>query len=260
MIDQTSKDYFDELEALSTQCYNADYNDFSEYLARWLFAVDRAPEPIDAEISELFSLTTWDAVKSKSIQFQSGMGGGRMSWPLEKTERLGAQLHLFRKLASGELDSADFAFHMYHASHSTLTDDTQELVARLFVPHSEELIRYLKMKIDGRVIPASDRVVTLNHNALELKEAIDSIEAIADDLEGNNALAADERQRLQAEIRAGGIILRAKQLRVETLKRLLIPPLTHLARTLRDTALGKAAEALLRLLGVLISTLFGLGG
>ncbi len=259
MIEQIDRDFLEELEDIASQTYNADHSDFPNYLARWLYVLDRAPEHIDALIGEIVSVTNWDEVESNSIHYEGGVGHGKLEWPLGKVERLGAQQHLLRRLAGDELDSSDFAFQIYHTSYSDLTDDTRELISKVFIPHSAELCRYLEMTLEGRAIPASDRVVTINDNAPEFQKITDGLEALANDIEGNNSLSVEKKLRFQAEMRAGRIIIQAKQLRIETLKRILTPPLTYLTKKFRDTAVGVAAKEILRWLGVLITMWTGTG-
>jgi hypothetical protein len=96
--------------------------------------------------------------------------------------------------------------------------------------------------------PASDRIVTLNHNQqANLDEAV---EEVIDELKSENSVDGDSalRQRFLGELAAGKELIRAQSVRAyllyETLSRLLLT----LIDKYKDQALGEAAKKLLELL------------
>jgi hypothetical protein len=109
-----------------------------------------------------------------------------------------------------------------------------------------------------KAVPASDRVVTLNHNAPEYKQATEVLPQIIELVRGDNeygdADPEDKEQRL-AELEAGGRLLKAPRARLEPIKALLLPALKYLAKKFADTTIGllasKALAALLALLSLL---------
>lgn len=96
--------------------------------------------------------------------------------------------------------------------------------------------------------PASDRIVTLNHNQqANLDEAV---EEVIDGLKSENSIDGDSplRQRFLGELAAGKELIRAQSVRAyllyETLSRLLVT----LIEKYKDQALGEASKKLLELL------------
>ncbi len=108
-----------------------------------------------------------------------------------------------------------------------------------------------------RLVPASDRIVNLDHNQLTYKEAVAAIEQLIDVVRESNSYretdAADQERRV-AELEAGRRLLGSCWISVATLKATLIGTLTYLASKFADAPIGEAAmwawTALKHLLGL----------
>lgn len=105
--------------------------------------------------------------------------------------------------------------------------------------------------------PASDRIVTLDHNSAGYQEARDSLDNTIAAVKGNNELAADDpedRERQVAELESGRRLLEATRVRVEAVQTVLVSILKRLIAKFTDHAIGKfatlALEKLLLLLDV----------
>lgn len=108
-------------------------------------------------------------------------------------------------------------------------------------------------------IPASDRVVTFDHNSEEYKETVSVLEQVSKEARESNEfghLFADpeDRIRVSSEINSGLGLLKNLRVDVENIKNLLIANLKLIKEKLPDVALGalasKALEWLAKLLGL----------
>ena len=97
-------------------------------------------------------------------------------------------------------------------------------------------------------IPASDRIVTINHNAEEYQEFMDDLKTLGENIRDSNSIDEVEKDRLQAELRAGKNILEGKTARLQVIIAVLFPVLTYIVMRFVDTALGQLATHLLTLL------------
>lgn len=108
--------------------------------------------------------------------------------------------------------------------------------------------------------PASDRVVPLNHNAPDYKEAFSALEKVIKEFRedhpfGNNP--PPERDRVLDELEAGRKLLKGEDARPSALRELLQHPLEWIAEKFAEETIGqlakKAAAALLKFLAGLIT-------
>ena len=97
-------------------------------------------------------------------------------------------------------------------------------------------------------VPASDRVVRLDHNSAEYVETVGKLEGAITTIQGSNAYAAedpdDHGQRL-AELESGKRLLLAARVRVESIRVVLVPALRWLAEKFADNAAGMIITAAL---------------
>lgn len=96
-------------------------------------------------------------------------------------------------------------------------------------------------------VPASDRIVHLNHNQ---QSALDGASTeLIDELERANAVDGDEplRQRFLAQLAAARELVRAESIRAYLFYQLVVEVLSRLIATYGKTGLGVAAAKLLEL-------------
>lgn len=101
---------------------------------------------------------------------------------------------------------------------------------------------------EQREIPASDRIVKINHNAPEYQEFMDDLKTLGENIRDSNSIGEVEKDRLQAELRAGTNILEGKTARLQAITAVLFPVLTYIVMQFVDTAAGQLAAHLLTLL------------
>ena len=111
---------------------------------------------------------------------------------------------------------------------------------------------------DDETVPASDRVVSLDHNSPDYKEAVAALDEFATEAEKSNEfgeLFADpeDRIRVLSEVNSGIDLLKQHRVSVEAVKVLLMKPLKLVAENLLGAALGALASKALEY----ISKLFG---
>lgn len=177
-----------------------------------------------------------------------------LKWPRGPENRLGVQLSLFNDIANERIQANEFGTK-WLSTEGDAKDGGRELVEQVFLPMARELRRYLQRMLANKVlIPASDRVVSLNHNSPEfvsMMEALDNLE-IALSTSNDYPDAEDKDQRI-AETSAIGRLLEATRVRIAAVAIILRPLVTHLVGKFLDTGIGKAANALwdsaMRLLG-----------
>lgn len=109
---------------------------------------------------------------------------------------------------------------------------------------------------EQREIPASDRIVKINHNAPEYQEIIEKLEELEASIRKSNSIENEDKDRLQAELKAGEGILKGKTARIEVIKTLLVKGLKYIIEHVVDVAIVVTAEYLLKL----IFQYFGLTG
>lgn len=109
---------------------------------------------------------------------------------------------------------------------------------------------------EQRKIPASDRIVKINHNDPKHQEIIEKLEELEASISKSNSIENEDKDRLQAELKAGEGILKGKTARIEVIKTLLVKGLKYIIKHVTDAAIVFAAEYLLKL----ICQYFGLTG
>ena len=107
---------------------------------------------------------------------------------------------------------------------------------------------------EQREIPASDQIVKINHKDPGYKEIMEKLTELEAAISKSNSIENDDKERLQAELKAGEVILQGKTARIEVIKTLLWKCLKHVSICVADDAIVTAAK----LLAVLVWQHFGL--
>lgn len=106
-------------------------------------------------------------------------------------------------------------------------------------------------------IPASDRVVGLDHNRADYRTIQKSLADVVDTINTSNEVSAalgDDKDRITSELKAGQELVRADKVRVSALLYVLIKPLKYIADKFSGAALGEAAKQLVILIVKLLSS------
>src|SRR6185437_9536107 len=132
-----------------------------------------------------------------------------------------------------------------------------EIIGQIYIPMSRELRRYLKEITTQQTnmawtVPASDRIVTLNHNSDAYKETVETLDKLEDAVEQANDYpdAEDKEQRL-AELSAGKRLLSSARVRVAAAVAVLSPLLLWLADKFVGSLIGQIAQTAWQALKVL---------
>ena len=249
-MDVEYKDFFEDINELVGPVLDAGFQEFPGALQNWMYQLDNAPDLIKLAMIELVGDADWETVDANCLVPQGGTGNGTLNWPQNPKERLAAQTIVFRQLASGELDVTAFAHEYFHRQHANLNDATQEMSSKLFYQYSKDLNRYLERAL--RAVPASDRVVPIDHNAAEYEPLVETVEELVEAINESNSIEPDEKSWLIPQLKAGLGLLKAGFARVGALKATIVGGLVAAVSTLKDTAVGKLADTAIEYLMQLV--------
>ena len=252
--------FFDEYDEIGHRLATARERDFARLLRTWFACLDEAPDIISGEIRRLETLQSWDIVHSEVMKTTGRMvGGGWLEWPDDKEHRLGGQLLLLRKLAFEEIPAVNFLLQNFYSSRNNIDSHVHEMVSRLFEPHAAELRRRLEYMLEDTLaddvyVPASDRVVRLDHNSDSFQHAADAIEETLARLRENNEMDADDKARIELELDSGLKMIKAPKTRIQAAGVVLVGALKWLVDKFALAVVGiaatKALTAILALLGL----------
>src|SRR6185437_7183841 len=151
-------------DALASETAHSAYQFFENNLQRWIHLVDASPETT-AIVKPLGEHLARDAWMAKFGTPRAQLGGGQVQWPLERAERLGAQLDLLRIFARGEWDAKQFGWTYLRSSSPHAADIVAMVSEAVLQPTQRELRRYIDdvwINSVEELFPASDRTVTLD--------------------------------------------------------------------------------------------------
>lgn len=240
---------FDEL---TDEVARARHQFFLEHLANWYQLLDETPG-VSAAIKALEEGHDVPRfLKESEDTMGSFVGSGTLLWPKDSKQRLGMKLAVFRSMAEEKIDALDFSHNFsyvdkYHdANISALSD-------QIFMPMARDLRRYLeRLDAAGELesIPASDRVVTLDHNSQKYKDVMQALDTLEKALKGDNALYDDAALKEQhlAETSALQRLFKSAKVRTFLVFSIVGTVFTYIAKKAADTTVGKlAVEAIEKL-------------
>lgn len=249
-MDDDFRAAFDEVtnEVLSSR-----HQFFADRLKSWFEILDETPKIAGIVASLQRDIDIQEFLKASEGTRRSMVGSGVLNWPSEREKRLGTQLLLFREMAEKRIEAWQFGVNFIYAGNN-LNDNVAAVADQLFQPFARELRRYLERQISD--IPASDRVVRLDHNDPKYKEVMNALETLERALkESNDYDDSEDKEQKIAEVSAGQRLLRSVKVRIVALVAVLSTPLLYLAKKFLDTGIGKAAtasyDALVALLGMI---------
>ena len=164
-------------------------------------------------------------------------------------------------------ENAESPFNKIQIFGYTWIQEAVENIANNYVSYSVsspvETLSTVKTEISvpvewGISVPASDRIVKINHNSPEFKQALQDIDALEETVRTNNTISInqfEEQDALLAELQAIKKIIKSNYVRTPTLEILATGTLIYLAEKFADEPIKVMAKALWKLL----STLFGFG-
>jgi hypothetical protein len=173
-----------------------------------------------------------------------------MNWPDDLEQALSGQLNLLSSFTEKEDAAWQFAHNYFYSRSNNINDTLHEMTEHLFEPMFIDLRRYLirqrNTPVPAEEVPASDRIVSINHNQPAYGKTLGSIEETADALIGDNTIRPEDRERIKFELDAGILLLKGKSARLDAIEAVLLRALRWLASKFAGAALGIAAEHALK--------------
>jgi hypothetical protein len=228
-------------DALTDEVGRARYQFLPDHLRNWFEVLDTTPSvaTIVRRLQAGLDVENW--IKESMTSMTGMVGSGKLSWPANREQSLGMKLLLFRQFAKGKQEIAGFGHYFMYVGNN-INDNAQAFVEQVFMPMARELRRLLEQELASTAAaPASDRIVTLDHNSpayKETKEALENLEKVIS--EANDFDDVEEKEQHVAEISAVRRLFDAVRVRIEPVVALLKPLAIQFASKLKDTLLGKA--------------------
>jgi hypothetical protein len=181
------------------------------------------------------------------------VGSGKITVPSDPVLRLSMYLNIFRRIEGGQINLLDFVHDYFYAGRS-IDDCVLRMSDQFFRPFARELRRFIQRNFDEpvpddssqadehqeiEVIPASDRIVPINHNAPEYRSLISGLEGLEEQLRGSNEVDEGLRSRAIAEVQASQKLLQAESVRLDVAKGFVIASFVFLMTMLAETVIGQ---------------------
>jgi DNA end-binding protein Ku len=173
---------------------------------------------------------------------------------------MGTTLHLpydipFNAISDEKVskDMLDLASHMVQTK--TARFEPERLAGQL-APKDR---RAERLEANGglNAVPASDRVVSLDHNSPKYIEAVDALAALEQALKETNQYEdPQEKEQHVAEVSAARRLLQSTKVRVMAVSAVLTPVLVAITKRFFDTGLGKIAGKVVDTLWPLLGLIF----
>ena len=231
-------EFFAEYDAATEDVFASLYQFFDTNLENW-FSVIESEDRTKAVLESLEGLVNFDEWYAEAAETQGSMvGSGTLSWPKDQRTGLAMRLSLLRAFEQGKIEVPDFCSAFLYTDNkfdsmvNAVADQIFRPTARLL---RKELVKSLSQKAVEDGAPASDRVVSLDHNSKPYRDMIESIEsALVRVRESNSFPDYDEKMRLIAEIAAGKTLVEQKQTRTNAIWHTLRAALVAIAKKTAD--------------------------
>jgi hypothetical protein len=218
----------------------------SDHLRNWFEVLDTT-EMVAPIIQRLQS--GLDYKKWRDEQIANAKLGGVLAWPQDRQQQLGMRLLLFRSAV--EEGRGDFIAWFGHAflpsADQNVNNSAKRVLDQIFRPMAQQLRRLFEAELNKRQeVPASDRIVTLNHNSPDYQHLMSALETLEEVLRGANDYPdAEEKERVVAEVSAGRRLLQAARARAGAIATVLAVPAAYLAKQFMGKAVGDAAQVVI---------------
>jgi hypothetical protein len=244
---------YDELTDAVSQ---ARHQFLPDHLRNWFEHLDETPRVavIIQRLQQGLDFDTW--YKQTESTGGSFVGSASLNWPKGKEKTLGMKLLLFRAGAEGKLDISQVGYTFIYVGNN-INANAQAVIEQVFMPMVRELRRYLEAELDKPTAPASDRVVPLDHNRPDYKEAVASLDKLIKTIKEANDYPDPNKEQRIAEVSAARILMDADKVRTEPLVALLKPLVVQYATKLKDTLIGLAVAATIGAFSYLFGHIFG---
>jgi hypothetical protein len=247
-------------DELTDEVNRARYQFLPDHLRNWFEHMDDTPQvaEIVRRLQAGQDLDAW--YKQAESTRGSFVGSGALQWPEGKEKALGMKLLMFRACAEKKLEAAMIGYAFVYVG-SNINDNAHAVIEQIFMPMASELRRYLEREVaklpTNPSIPASDRVVSLDHNKPEYQEAVESLDRLVKTIKESNDYAdIEEREQRIAEVSAARLLMDAVRVRIEPLVSLLRPIVIQFATELKDNLVAIAVTATVAALTALFGHIF----
>lgn len=245
----TWEEFETEYLDLASDVSRANYTTYEQKLRDFIAHIDEC-EWASARAAALapgFDFSPWYVAAGNA---SGGMvGSGILDWAKNRKVRVGQQLALFRHFAQNEDAYMNFSTDFMYAG-SRLDDMVTEINAQLFEPFARDLLKDLykhsPLETKSANVPASDRIVSVDHNAMAYQEVESNLGCLERTVQSSNALGAEgpeERDRIVAEISAARRLLKGTHIRLEALWALVVPALKWIGNKIAESAAQIAVTA-----------------
>ena len=246
-IDRDFSNFRAVYDELTDEVGRARYQFLSDHLANWFQTLDTTPRVASV-------MRRLEASVDYAKWRQNLTSIGVITWPKDRDQAIAMKLQLFRSIAQKKEDVSRFGLS-YTRRGRGKEENAHEVIEQIFMPMARELRRYLEGDLGE--VPASDRVVRLDHNSGVYRQAIDALEKLEAALKGANDYPdpEDKEQRI-AEISATRRLFQSTLVRVGAVVALLGPGITYFATHLAGSAIDKAASGVIDAITALIGSIF----
>lgn len=233
--DDFAQDYSDRIDDIR----RADWRNFPRALSDWLQLIDQSPHSAEL-VRDLGSRVDFDPWYAQAKASVGGMvGSGRLNWSADRTERLAQTLGLVRQLSSNENELVEYT-SAFSWGGANLNDNKYKVTDEVVEPFARDLLRYIERNRQSTPsLPASDRIVPVNHNSPEVQDLEKKLSELLAAIGRSNSLRTEPNfDRNLAELSAGQRLLQADAVRPSALGAVLGPSLKWFADHVAGTAIG----------------------
>lgn len=269
-MDYDLDEFLEEYDDNTQQLANAGHSFFPQRLSQWFHLIDEGDELISKHVKALERQIDWETEVDRLMAEGGPMvGSGRINLPPQKLKRLSAYLNIMRRLQNGEIDLLNFA-HDYFYDGRRIDDSIAKMADQFFEPFASELRRFIEKSFDTEIdddetgptdidaIPASDRVVSINHNAPEYAALMTGLEGLEEQIQTTNHVDVQTKERSLAELRSVRAVLEPTTAREIVLKNVVLVTFSFLAVLFAETLIGQVIQTtIMPTLKALLPTLFG---
>lgn len=243
-----------EYDALTSDVAAATYDTFRPNLQRWFDFIEEKPAFVGvvARLERDLDFQTWWERTSEGDEY----GNTVLAWPKGSDNRLGMQLKMFRAFLDGKPDVLGFHMAFLRSTGSDRFDDMlSDVRQQVFDPMTRDLRRRFAQADEAKAsddIPASDRVVNIDHNGPAFAEAITALDSVAELVRSANDYDDDaDREQQLAELAASKGLVASARVRATAAIELLAKCLQYLMKKFADSAIGFAAGVAFKAFGKL---------
>ena len=248
-MDGSQQDFLEQYDDLSAHVQNARHQNFSFALQRWLGAIEAFPQAqqLLSEIEGSLNYEDWFETADAPLGM---VGSGEIHWPINSQELMAAQIGLCRSFAKDKDFLPNFCMNFMYSDNdfNVMTSDVADQIFRpLAVDFRRALVRRFGKPLsplERFAVPASDRIVAIDHNSPNYTEMIAAIGRVEQAIRESNDYPddVDKEQRI-SELSAGSRLLQSRSVRFAALGTVLGGVLLFLVARFENLAVGVAADA-----------------